>query len=103
MAFVSSRPERKFDEIVTPRAAMMTARMSSNGKLVHDLLEFSSSKSFFNRAKADSKASWSFQLEKSGMKYSRTSTAKSLPVSASKHVQSRKVSKSVSRMWQLWQ
>jgi hypothetical protein len=31
MAFVSSRPERKLDEIVTPRAAMMTARMSSNG------------------------------------------------------------------------
>jgi hypothetical protein len=28
--------------------------------------EFSASKSFFNRAKADSKASWLFQLEKSG-------------------------------------
>ena len=53
------------------------------------------SKSFFKRAKADSKVSWSFQLEKSGMKYSRTYTARSLPVSASKQVQSRKVSKSV--------
>jgi hypothetical protein len=31
MASVSSRPERKLDEIVTPRAAMMTARTSSNG------------------------------------------------------------------------
>jgi hypothetical protein len=28
MASVSSRPERKLDEIVTPRAAMMTARMT---------------------------------------------------------------------------
>jgi hypothetical protein len=27
MASVSSRPERKLDEIVTPRAAMITARM----------------------------------------------------------------------------
>lgn len=41
------------------------------------LFEFSASRSFFKRAKADSKASWFFQLEKSGMKYSRTSTAKS--------------------------
>src|ERR1035437_704520 len=98
MASVSCRPERKLDESVTPRAAMMTARMSSNGKLVHGFFELSASRSFFNRAKADSKASWFFQLEKSGMKYSRTSTAKSLPVSASKQVQSRKVSKSVSRM-----
>ena len=31
MASVSNRPERKLDEIVTPRAAMMTARTSSNG------------------------------------------------------------------------
>jgi hypothetical protein len=31
MASVSSRPERKLDGSVTPRAAMMTARMSSNG------------------------------------------------------------------------
>src|SRR5690349_1272416 len=58
----------------------------------------SSFKSFCRRVKAVSKASWSFQLERSGMKYSRTSTAKSLPVSASKQVQSRKVSKFVSRI-----
>ena len=77
---------------------MITARMSSNGKLVHVFLGISASKSFFKRVKADSKALWFFQLEKSGMKYSRTSTAKSLPVSASKQVQSRKVSKSVSRI-----
>jgi hypothetical protein len=32
MASVSSRPERKLDERVTPRAAMMTARMDTNSK-----------------------------------------------------------------------
>jgi len=32
MASVSSRPERKLDS-VTPRAAMMTARMDNNSKI----------------------------------------------------------------------
>src|SRR5438093_5025050 len=47
------------------------------------------SKSFCNLAKAASNVSWFFQFEKSGMKYSRTSSAKSLPVCASKHAQAR--------------
>ena len=33
MASVSSRPERKLDESVTPRTAMMTARMDTNSKI----------------------------------------------------------------------
>jgi hypothetical protein len=35
MASVSSRPERKLDEIVTPRAAMMTVRMNQRQAAFH--------------------------------------------------------------------
>jgi len=56
---------KKIGQSVTPRAAMMTARMSSNRKLVYGFLEFSASKSFFKRAKADSKAAgWRLVLKR---------------------------------------
>ena len=41
--------------------------------------------------------SWSFQLLKSGMKYSRISRAESFPVSLSKHSQSRSASNPINR------
>ena len=44
-------------------------------------------RSLSNRANAASNESWSFQFEKSGMKYSRISTVRSLPTSASKYFQ----------------
>jgi hypothetical protein len=40
--------------------------IEQTGKLAHGFFEFSASRSFFKRAKADSKASWLFQLEKPG-------------------------------------
>ena len=46
-------------------------------------------RSLTSRSKASWYESWSLQLLKSGMKYSRISRAESLPVSASKHFQSR--------------
>jgi hypothetical protein len=50
------------------------------------------------RAKACSKASWSFQVVKSGMKYCHTSSARLPPMRESGHSQSCKASKSTRQM-----
>ena len=61
-------------------------------------VDSSALRSLSKLAKANSNASWSFQFEKSGIKYSRISTPRSFPLSASKHSQSLIVSKSTRRI-----